>query len=122
MDLEPVEFVFGGVFYALEILSFMLWVCLEATKFSLFGMSTAARKQDYERVVAIWEQVGRASHGEIWWNIVMYSLPWLPSWSAYYCFYYFSGISANYSLSYAAHAKKMIEEGYHLNEKRKWVR
>jgi hypothetical protein len=120
-DPNPVETVLKGFAYAAEMINFMLWVSLESVKFSLFGISTATRNEQFELAHEIMNTTLATGEAHMWSWIVMYGLGVIPSWTAFYAFYLMAGVAENYWGNQLSYAEIMVGMGYHQDNTGKWV-
>jgi len=120
--LDELETILSGGMYIVEVISFMMWVNLEGTKFSMFGISTALRNENIKKARQCLEETGTVANAAIWEWLVLYGFPASPSWPAYYAFNYMANIALGWRGGEIAEYELMISLGFHRDMHNRWRR
>ena len=120
--LDELETILSGSVYIVEVISFMMWVNLEGTKFAMFGISTALRNGDVEKAKQCLNEAGVVANAAIWEWLVLYGFPASPSWPAYYAFNYMARIALGWRGGEIADYELMTSLGYRRGRDGKWRR
>ena len=113
MVWTPIQTILEGAFDTVMVISFCMWVNLEAIKFSLFGMNTALMNDDVERAEKIWNETGIPGRDALWYWLAVYSMGRMPNWTAYAIFYTTSRILLFQFEDDIAYAKEQNALGKH---------
>jgi len=120
--IDEVMNVVSGVVTIVEVISLMMWVHLEGTKFSLFGISTALRNENIAKAKQCLNETGVKANDGIWYWLVMYGFPASPSWPAYYAFNYMGRLALDWRKKEIEESEQMMAMGYHRDKNGNWYR
>lgn len=83
-----VQYILKGVQFTMEAINMMMFIMEETCQTSSMAMGTALNKRKYELCKEILDTTLGVSAEKLKEYTIVYAMPWVPSWSAFYCFYY----------------------------------
>lgn len=88
-----VKQLLSGAEFVLETVNMLMFITEEACQMASMAMGTAMQNKNFNLAEEIADTTLGASNAQLWGIILIYAMMWIPSWSAFYCFYYSQSMS-----------------------------
>lgn len=83
-----VKLLLKGAQFTMEAINMMMFIMEEACQTSSMAMGTAIQNKKYDLAKDIQQTTLGVSNDKLREYCIVYAMPWVPSWRAFYCFQY----------------------------------